>query len=81
MSQEEFLAVIGEFLAILTRLRLSDRDAAALCGTSTSTVERIRYTGHPPKRSDAREPIVAFVRINRHARSRTELRMVDRSAL
>jgi hypothetical protein len=72
--------IVGEFLAILARHGLNDRDAGALACVSTSTVERLRLTRRPPKRSDAREAIEAFVRANRTARSRGELRMVDRGA-
>jgi hypothetical protein len=74
MAEKDLLRA---FLEIVKRHNLTDAEAAAFCGTSIPTVRIMRRGGVLPVQERPRSRIARFVETNRHARSRSELRLSE----
>ena len=69
---------LEQFADIVDRLGLTEVETAAIVGVSPTTIRIVRMAGELPVRERCRRAIAEFVRINKRAKRRTDLKLVDR---
>jgi hypothetical protein len=70
------MGAMSEFTEICGRLRLTVYDQSCLTGLSYDTIRAALDGSRSPKKHTA-ERIAAFVRLNKRAKRRSDLRLVD----
>ncbi len=74
MLDEDLLRAV---FAIVDRHHLTDVETAALSGTSVPTVRIMRRGRMLPAHEGPRQRVARFVEINRNAKTRSDLRLLE----
>jgi len=70
--------LIASYISIVSRLGLSDEDAAAATGLAVGTARLVRLTRIPPKRRHCVSAIERFVMTYAQTQVRTDVRLAPR---